>query len=60
MNNVKGSLVLLPANDDTDAAIVVASSDHADVANIELGKVSDLASGQVQDDSVVDLKMLPP
>jgi hypothetical protein len=55
VDNVEASVVALAVGDDTNAAHVTTTSRHGDDAGIELDEVGDLAGGQVDLDSVVDL-----
>lgn len=55
VHNVETSIVALAVGDDTDTAHVTTTSDHGDGASIEPDEVGDLASGEVNLDSVVDL-----
>jgi hypothetical protein len=55
VNNVETTIVSLTVSDDTDTAHVTTTSDHGNGTSIELDVVSDLASGKINLDSVVDL-----
>ena len=55
VDNVEASVVALTVGDDTDTTHVATTSDHGDGASVELDEVGDLASGEVNLDSVVDL-----
>ena len=55
VHDLVASVMLLTALDDTDATQVVSAGDHAQVADIELDLVRDLAGGEVDLDRVVDL-----
>lgn len=46
VDDVETSIVALTVGDNTDTTHVTTASDHGDVANLELDKVVDLASGQ--------------
>lgn len=51
------SWVLLSGSDNTNTADGVTSSDHCDVSNLELNKVEDLSSGDINLDGIVDLDL---
>jgi hypothetical protein len=53
---VKGAGMTLSVHDGADATRVAASSDHAEVAGLELDVVHDLAGVDVKADRIVDLK----
>ena len=55
MDNVEATNVLLTVYNDTSTTHVTTTSDHDDVAGIELDKVNDLARLNVELDGVVDL-----
>jgi hypothetical protein len=55
VDNVEASVVALTVGDDTDTTHVATTSDHGDGASVELDEVSDLASGKLNLDGVVDL-----
>jgi hypothetical protein len=55
VDNVEASVVALTVSDDTDTTHVTTTSDHDDNTSVELDEVGDLASGEVDLDSVVDL-----
>ena len=54
VDNLKGTGVLLTADEDSDTASVAAAGGHDEVADLEGDVVDDLACGQVDLDSVVD------
>ncbi len=55
MDEVEASVVTLTVGDDTNTAHVATAGNHGDDTGIELDEVGDLASGEVNLDSVVDL-----
>ena len=55
MDNVETTIVFLAVSDDTNTTHVTTTSGHGDHTSVELDKVGDLAGGQVDLDSVVDL-----
>jgi hypothetical protein len=55
VDNVEATVVTLTVGDDTNTAHVTTTSDHGDVASVELDEVGDLAGGEVNLDGVVDL-----
>lgn len=55
VDNVKGARVTLTVDDGTNSPQVTASSDHAQVARIELDKVHNLVAGDVQLNGIVNL-----
>lgn len=55
VDNIEATNVLLTVNDDTSTTHVTATSDHDDVAGIELDKVNDFALLKVELDGVIDL-----
>jgi hypothetical protein len=55
VDDLVASVMLLSALNDTDATQVVSAGDHAEVSNIELDGVGDLAGGEVDLDGIVDL-----
>lgn len=55
VDNVEASIVTLTVGDDTNTTHVSTTSDHDDNTGVELDEVGDLASGEVNLDSVVDL-----
>lgn len=55
MDDIEGSRVTLTVDDGSDSPQVTASSDHTQVARIELDEVHDLVGRDVQLDSVVHL-----
>lgn len=55
MDNVKTTIVALAVGDDTNTTHVTTTSGHGDHTGIELDEVSDLASGEIDLDCVVDL-----
>lgn len=54
VDNIEVTLVAVAGNNGADTANVTTTSDHHGVANLELEDLSDLASGQVQLNGVVD------
>lgn len=54
MDNVETSIVTLTVGDDTDTTHVTTTSDHGNVANLELDKVIDLASGKAVENRLVN------
>lgn len=55
VDDVEASIVTLTVGDDTNTTHVTAAGDHGDDTRVELDEVGDLASGEVNLDSVVDL-----
>lgn len=55
VDDVEATIVALTVGDDTNTAHVTTTSDHGDCASVKLNEVGDLASGEVNLDSVVDL-----
>ena len=55
VDDVEASVVALTVGDDTDTTHVATAGDHGQVADLELDEVGDLAGGEVDLDSVVDL-----
>jgi hypothetical protein len=55
VNDVKASIVTLAVSDDTNTTHVTTTSNHSDDTSVELDEVRDLAGGEVNLDSVVDL-----
>jgi hypothetical protein len=55
VDNVETTVVALTVSDDTNTTHVTTSSNHDDGAGVELDEVGDLASGEFNLDSVVDL-----
>lgn len=55
VDDVETTIVALTVGNDTNTAHVATTSDHGDGTGVELDKVCDLASVQVNLDSVVDL-----
>lgn len=55
VDDVETSVVALTVSDNTNTTHVTTTSDHDDGTSVELDEVSDLASGKVNLDSVVDL-----
>jgi hypothetical protein len=55
VDNIEGAAVLLLVDDGTHTALIVASGDHDQLADIELDEVLDLASLQVEHHGVVHL-----
>lgn len=55
VDDVETSVVALTVSDNTNTTHVTTTSDHDDGAGVELDEVCDLASGEVNLDSVVDL-----
>ena len=55
MDDVEASVVALTVGDDSNAAHVTTTSRHGNDTGIELDKVCDLASGEINLHSVVDL-----
>ena len=55
VDDVEATIVTLTVGDDTNTAHVTTTSDHGNGTGVELDEVSDLASGKVNLDSVVDL-----
>lgn len=54
MHNIEATNVLLAVCDNTSTTHVTTTSDHDNVAGIELDKVSDLALLDIELDSVID------
>lgn len=54
MHDIKSSNVLLPVHDDTCSAHVTPTSDHNNVAGVELDIIGDFALLEVELDCVVD------
>jgi hypothetical protein len=54
VDNIEAPDVALTMGDGTRTTHVTSTSDHDEISSVELDKVSDLASGQVKLDSVVD------
>ena len=57
VHDVEGSRVSLSGHDGSNSSGVPASSDHAEVAGIELDGVLDLAGGDIDLDRVVNLNI---
>ena len=55
MDNIKASNVLLAVHNDTSTTHVTTTSDHDNVASVELDEVGDLAGLELELDGVVDL-----
>lgn len=55
VDDVETTIVALTVSDDTNTTHVTTTSDHADNTGVELDEVGDLASGNFNLDSVVDL-----
>ena len=55
VDDVEATVVTLTVGDDTNTTHVATTSDHGNGASVELDEVGDLASGEVNLDSVVDL-----
>jgi len=55
VNNVETTIVSLTVGDDTNTTHVTTTSGHGDDTSVELNEVGDLAGGEVDFDSVVDL-----
>lgn len=55
VDDVETSIVTLTVSDNANTTHVTTTSDHDDGASVELDEVCDLASGEVNLDSVVDL-----
>lgn len=55
VDDVEATIVTLTVGDDTNTTHVTTTSDHGNVASVELDEVGNLASGEVNLDSVVDL-----
>ena len=55
MDDVEASIVTLTVGDDTNTTHVTTAGNHGDDTGIELNEVGDLAGGEVDLDSVVDL-----
>jgi hypothetical protein len=55
VDNFETTSVTLTVGDDTNAAHVTTSSDHADIANFELDEVGDLGALNIVTDGVVSL-----
>jgi len=55
VDNIKATGVLFLVGDDSNTTQIATTSDHSQISNIELDKVNNLASGNVDLDSVVDL-----
>lgn len=54
VDNVEATIVTLTVGDDTNTTHVTTTSDHGNGASVELDEVGDLASGEINLDSVVD------
>lgn len=54
MDNAKTTVVTLTVGDDADTTHVATTGGHGNDTSVELDEVSDLASGNVNLDSVVD------
>lgn len=55
VDDVEATIVTLTVGDDTDTTHVATTSDHGNGTSVELDEVGDLASGEINLDSVVDL-----
>lgn len=55
VDDVETTIVSLTVSDDTNTTHVAAAGDHDDDTSVELDEVSDLASGKLNLDGVVDL-----
>lgn len=55
VDDVEASVVALTVGDDTNTAHVTTTGDHGNGTSVELDKVGDLAGGEIDLDSVVDL-----
>jgi len=55
VHNVEASVMALTVGNDTDTTHVTTTSDHDNDTSVELDEVADLASCEVDLDSVVDL-----
>jgi hypothetical protein len=55
VDDVETTVVALTVSDDTNTTHVTTTGSHDDSTGIELDKVNDLASGELDLDSVVDL-----
>lgn len=55
VNDVEASIVSLSVSNNTNTAHVTTTSDHSDHTSVELDEVGNLASSEVNLDSVVDL-----
>ena len=55
VNYVEASIMTLTVSDDTNTTHVTTTSNHSNHTSIKLDEVGDLASGEVDLDSVVDL-----
>lgn len=55
VDDVETTIVALTVGDDTDTTHVATTGNHGDDTSVELDEVGDLAGGEVDLDSVVDL-----
>jgi len=55
VDDIETTIVTFPVGDDTNTTHVTATSDHADNTGIKADEVGDLASGNVDLHSVIDL-----
>jgi len=55
MHDIESSNVLLPVHDDTCSAHVTPTSDHDDIARVELDVIGNFALLEIEFDGVVDL-----
>jgi len=55
VDDVEASVVALAAGDDTNTAHIATAGGHGDDTSVELDEVSDLASGEINLDGIVDL-----
>lgn len=58
VHNVERARMALAMTNDADTTNIATRCDHAEIAGVELDKVADLASRDVDDNRVVDLKMM--
>ena len=57
VHNGEATIVTLTMGDDTNTTLIATTSDHGDDTGVELNEVGDLARGQVDLDSVIDLDL---
>jgi hypothetical protein len=55
VNNVETSIVTLTVGDDTNTTHVTTTGSHGNDTSVKLDEISDLASGKVNLDGIVDL-----
>lgn len=58
VDDVESSWKLLTVSDDSDTTDVTSSCDHGEVSWLELDKVGDLSSRDIDDNGIVDLNFL--